>query len=113
MVHFSPSVFPGPPLLNISGEALDGIGLATQDFEVYNSSGTVIGSIDTNGTIIQIAGEPSYEFDVTSSTSVAGGTLPATGTVYDIFNFSLLPSFILPPFTNVYRADRAVPSMTT
>lgn len=102
---FPPSVFPGPPLLNISGGELDGIGLATQDFVVYNSSGTVIGSIDTNGTIIQIAGQPSYEFDVTSSTSVAGGALPANGTIYDIFNFNLLPKFIVPPFTNVYEAD--------
>lgn len=102
---FPASVFAGPPLINIAGGSLDGIDVAPQDFMVYNSSGDVIGDIGTAGTIIQIAGQPSYEFTVTSSTSLDGGTPPADGTVYDIFDFNLLPSFIFPSFTNVYEGD--------
>jgi hypothetical protein len=86
---FPAPVFPGPPLLNISGGSLDGLALASQNFEVFNSSGTEVGTVGTAGTILQILGESSYEFTVTSSTPVLGETtanLPAVGTVYDIFN---------------------------
>src|ERR1700758_2472754 len=37
-----------PPLLTLGGGTALGIPLATQDFEVFNSSGTELGSIDTN-----------------------------------------------------------------
>jgi hypothetical protein len=86
---FPAPVFPGPPVFNISGGNLDGIGLATQDFEVFNSSGQEVGTIGTAGTILQVLGQDSYEFTVTSSTPVLLGStanLPAVGTVYDIFN---------------------------
>jgi hypothetical protein len=85
---FPAPVFPGPPLLNISGGELDGLGLATQNFEVFNPSGTEVGTVDTAGTILQILGQDSYEFTVTSSIPVLGDTaadLPAVGTVYDIY----------------------------
>jgi hypothetical protein len=85
---FPAPVFPGPPVFNISGGNLDGIGLATQNFEVFNSSGTEVGTVDTAGTILQILGQDSYEFTVTSATPVLLGStanLPAVGTVYDIY----------------------------
>ena len=85
---FPAPVFPGPPVFNISGGNLDGIALASQNFEVFNSSGTEVGTLGTAGTILQILGQDSYEFTVTSATPVLGGTtanLPAVGTVYDIF----------------------------
>ncbi len=86
---FPAPVFPLPPLANISGGELDGLGLATQNFEVFNSSGQEVGTIGTAGTILQVLGEDSYEFTVTSSTPALGESsadLPAVGTVYDIFN---------------------------
>ena len=85
---FPAPVFPGPPVFNISGGNLDGIGLATQNFEVFNASGHEVGTVDTAGTILQILGQDSYEFTVTSSTPVLLGStanLPAVGTVYDIY----------------------------
>jgi hypothetical protein len=85
---FPAPVFPGPPVFNISGGNLDGIGLATQNFEVFNSSGTEVGTVDTAGTILQILGQDSYEFTVTSAAPVLLGStanLPAVGTVYDIY----------------------------
>jgi hypothetical protein len=104
---FPAPVFPGPPLFNISGGDLDGLGLATQDFEVYNSSGQEVGTIGTAGTILQVLGEDSYEFTVTSSTPVLLGStanLPAVGTVYDIFNgyFAGIPGGYF-NFDNVYE----------
>lgn len=85
---FPAPVFPGPPLMNISGGNLDGIALAPQDFAVFNSSGTEVGTIGTAGTILQILGQSSYEMTITSSTPALGETaanLPAVGTVYDIY----------------------------
>ena len=104
---FPAPVFPGPPVFNISGGNLDGIGLATQNFEVFNSSGTEVGTVDTAGTILQILGQDSYEFTVTSSTPVLLGStanLPAVGTVYDIFNgyFAGVPDGFF-QFQNVYE----------
>jgi hypothetical protein len=100
---FPAPVFPGPPVFNISGGNLDGLALASQDFEVFNSSGQEVGTIDTAGTILQVLGMDSYEFTVTSSTPVLLGStanLPAVGTVYDIFN-GLLPGYT---YDNVYEA---------
>jgi hypothetical protein len=100
---FPAPVFPGPPVFNISGGNLDGLALASQDFEVYNASGQEVGTIDTAGTILQVLGMDSYEFTVTSATPVLLGStanLPAVGTVYDIFN-GLLPEFT---YDNVYEA---------
>jgi hypothetical protein len=105
---FPAPVFPGPPLFNISGGDLDGLGLATQNFEVFNSSGTEVGTVDTAGTILQILGQDSYEFTVTSSTPVLLGSaadLPAVGTVYDIYTgiFAGIPSGGF-EYHNVYEA---------
>jgi hypothetical protein len=105
---FPAPVFPGPPLFNISGGNLDGLGLASQNFEVFNSSGQEVGTIGTAGTILQVLGEDSYEFTVTSSTPVLLGStanLPAVGTVYDIFNgyFAGIPGGYF-NFDNVYEA---------
>jgi hypothetical protein len=104
---FPAPVFPGPPVFNISGGNLDGIGLATQNFEVFNASGQEVGTVDTAGTILQILGQDSYEFTVTSSTPVLLGStanLPAVGTVYDIFNgyFAGVPEGYF-QFQNVYE----------
>jgi hypothetical protein len=104
---FPAPVFPGPPLFNISGGDLDGLGLASQDFEVFNSSGQEVGTIGTAGTILQVLGEDSYEFTVTSSTPVLLGStanLPAVGTVYDIFNgyFAGVPGGLF-TFDNAYE----------
>jgi hypothetical protein len=104
---FPAPVFPGPPVFNISGGDLDGLGLASQNFEVFNSAGTEVGTVDTAGTILQVLGEDSYEFTVTSATPVLLGSsanLPAVGTVYDIFN-GVSPGFGGAfPFQNVYEA---------
>jgi hypothetical protein len=104
---FPAPVFPGPPLFNISGGDLDGLALASQDFEVFNSSGQEVGTIGTAGTILQVLGEDSYEFTVTSSTpELLGSTanLPAVGTVYDIFGgyFAGIPDGLF-KFENVYE----------
>ena len=99
---FPAPVFPGPPVFNISGGNLDGLALASQNFEVFNSSGQEVGTVDTAGTILQVLGMDSYEFTVTSATPVLLGStanLPAVGTVYDIFN-GFLPGFT---FDNVYE----------
>ncbi len=63
---FPAPVFPGPPVFNISGGNLDGIGLAPQSFEVFNSGGQEVGTIGTAGTILQ-----SWAWTVTSSPSPA------------------------------------------
>jgi hypothetical protein len=104
---FPAPVFPGPPVFNISGGNLDGIGLATQNFEVFNSGGQEVGTIGTAGTILQVLGMDSYEFTVTSSTPELLGSaanLPAVGTVYDIFNgyFAGIPDGLF-QFQNVYE----------
>ena len=104
---FPAPVFPGPPVFNISGGNLDGLALASQDFEVFNSSGQEVGTIGTAGTILQILGQDSYEFTVTSSTPVLLGSaanLPAVGTVYDIFNGLFAGTAGAFKFDNVYEA---------
>jgi hypothetical protein len=105
---FPAPVFPGPPVFNISGGNLDGLALASQNFEVFNSSGQEVGTIGTAGTILQVLGMDSYEFTVTNSTPVllgSAGNLPAVGTVYDIFSgyFAGIPDGLY-KFQNVYEA---------
>src|ERR1700730_18476029 len=77
------------PLLTLGGGTALGIPLATQNFEVFNSSGTELGSIDTNETVASLFGLTNAEFTVTSDTAAAGGSasaLPTVGSVYDEFN---------------------------
>ncbi|MCV7329764.1 hypothetical protein [Mycobacterium cookii] len=104
---FPAPVFPGPPVFNIAGGNLDGIGLAPQNFEVFNASGQEVGTIGTAGTILQVLGQDSYEFTVTSSTPVLLGStanLPAVGTVYDIFKGLGVGPGGSNAFENVYEA---------
>jgi hypothetical protein len=79
-----------PPLLTLGGGTIDGIlPLATQNFDVYNSSGATLGSVDTNETVTSLLGLTNTEFTVSSVDPASGETaadLPATGTVYDAFN---------------------------
>ena len=78
------------PLLTLGGGTALGIPLASQDFEVFNpTSGTDLGSIDTNETVASLFGLTNAEFTVTSDTAAAGGSdsaLPTVGSVYDEFN---------------------------
>ena len=77
------------PLLTLGGGTALGIPLASQDFEVYNpTSGTDLGSIDTNETVTSLFGLTNAEFTVASDTPAAGGVsqLPTVGSVYDEFN---------------------------
>jgi hypothetical protein len=78
------------PLLTLGGGTALGIPLATQDFEVFDpTSGTDLGSIDTNETVASLFGLTNAEFTVTSDTAAAGGSdsaLPTVGSVYDEFN---------------------------
>jgi hypothetical protein len=105
---FPAPVFPGPPVFNISGGNLDGLALASQNFEVFNSSGQEVGTVDTAGTILQVLGMDSYEMTVTSATPVLLGStanLPAVGTVYDIFKgIGVAPDGGEGTYENVYEA---------
>src|SRR5271168_790619 len=78
------------PLLTLGGGTALGIPLATQDFEVFDpTSGTDLGSIDTNETVASLFGLTNAEFTVTSDTAATGGSasdLPTVGSVYDEFN---------------------------
>ena len=79
------------PLLTLGGGTALGI-LASlrKDFEVFDpTSGTDLGSIDTNETVASLFGLTNAEFTVTSDTAAAGGSdsdLPTVGSVYDEFN---------------------------
>jgi hypothetical protein len=78
------------PLLTLGGGTALGIPLATQDFEVFDpTSGTDLGSIDTNETVASLFGLTNAEFTVTSDTAAGAGSdsaLPTVGSVYDEFN---------------------------
>jgi hypothetical protein len=82
-----------PPLLELGGGtvSLGGLSLplATQDFNVYDPTGTEVGSIQGNETITSLFGLTNGEFTVASVAPVDGGdasTLPTVGSVYDVFN---------------------------
>jgi hypothetical protein len=78
-----------PPLLELGGGVALGAPLASQDFEVFNSSGTDLGSIQGNETIASLFGLTSTEFTVARDTPADGGSasdLPTVGSVYDVFN---------------------------
>jgi hypothetical protein len=77
------------PVLELGGGVALGAPLASQDFEVFNSSGADLGSIQGNETIASLFGLTSTEFTVASDTPAAGGSaaaLPTVGSVYDEFN---------------------------
>ena len=89
------------------------IPLASQNLEVFNpTSGTELGSINTNETVTSLFGLTNAEFTVTSDTAAAGGSdpaLPTVGSVYDVFNLGN-------GYENVYTAipgvDGGEPSPT-
>jgi hypothetical protein len=80
--------------LQIGGGALSlgpgsSLPLASQDFNVYDGSGTgatEVGSIDTTESVTNLLGLTNTEFVVDSSTGTSSD-LPTDGTVYDVFNF--------------------------
>ena len=94
-----------PPLLDLGGgtPTIFGItlSLSQQDFNVYDGTGTEIGSIITNDQATNLLGITNTEFTVTSSgapldiptdassladASAVDGTLPTAGSVYDVLN---------------------------
>jgi hypothetical protein len=78
-----------PPLLELGGGTALGLPLATQDFNVYDpTSGTELGSIQGNETILSLFGLTNAEFTVASGTAADGANaaLPTDGSVYDVFN---------------------------
>jgi hypothetical protein len=82
-----------PPLLSLGGGTVDFFGtplaLAPQDFDVYNASGTALGSIKGDESVTNLLGMTNTEFTVAGVTPATGETaadLPAKGSVYDVFN---------------------------
>lgn len=78
-----------PPLLTLGGGSVLGVVTAPQDLEVYNSSGTDLGSVNSSVVVANLAGFTNTEFTVTDVTAAAGGStsaLPTAGSVYDVFN---------------------------
>jgi hypothetical protein len=77
------------PLLELGGGTALGAPLAAQNFEVFNSSGTDLGSIQGNETVTSLFGLTNAAFTVASDTPAADGSaaaLPTLGSVYDEFN---------------------------
>ncbi|GFG73558.1 hypothetical protein [Mycobacterium botniense] len=88
--------------LQIGGGYADGFTLASQEFFVYEGSGstaTNIGSLNSIVTVTNLLGFTSTEFTVSSTTEASGATTapPAVGTVYDVFKLA-------PDIVNVYSA---------
>jgi hypothetical protein len=78
------------PLLEIGGASLgdpaDGGSLSNQAFEVLNSSGTEIGTIDTGVDVTNLLGLTNTQLVVESGSDVGTG-IPTQGTVLDAMNF--------------------------
>jgi hypothetical protein len=78
-----------PPLLEIGGGTPTFgsivLGIAGQDFNIYDSSGTDVGSITTDEDITNLLGMTNTEFTVESGTGTTAD-LPTDGSVYDVFN---------------------------
>lgn len=86
--------------LVLAGPFVDANFANPQDFEAYNSAGTLLGQVDTNPTASNILGIHSAEFTVTQTDPATGadaGLLPTDGTVYSITNFGS-------GYENVYEA---------
>jgi hypothetical protein len=78
-----------PPLLNLGGALLFGfLPLAPQDFNIYDDTGTEIGSITTSENVSDILGLTNTSFTVLGSTPIGDATgVPTGGTVFDVLNF--------------------------
>jgi hypothetical protein len=79
-----------PPLLEIGGGTANlGGGLTfpieSQAFNIYDSTGTQIGSIEGNEGVTNLLGFTNTEFSVESVTGTSSD-LPTMGSVYDVFN---------------------------
>ncbi len=92
------------PLLEIGGGSLSGIPLGSQDLDIYDSSGTDLGSIDTTVTTSNLLGfidttqlSVSSVDAATDLTNSETAELPAVGTVYSVTDFG-------GGFENVYEA---------
>ncbi|MGA9490412.1 MAG: hypothetical protein WBV80_09195 [Mycobacterium sp.] len=83
------SIIGAPPLLEIGGGTPDLGGfilsIAPQDFNVYDSTGTEIGSIVGNQDVTELLGLTNTEFTVATVTGTSAD-LPTMGSVYDVFN---------------------------
>jgi hypothetical protein len=94
-----------PPLLDLGGGTPTLFGLtftlSQQDFNVYDGTGSEIGSITTNDQVTNLLGFTNTEFTVThvgdpltipgdagtlADVGAADGALPTEGSVYDVFN---------------------------
>lgn len=67
---------------------LDG-GTTPQLFEAYNSSGSELGVVSTNEDVANVYGMTNTQITVVGDDPVgtSSPSLPATGTVYDVYNF--------------------------
>jgi hypothetical protein len=100
-----------PPLLELGGGTALGLPLATQDFEVFNPSGTDLGSVQGNETIASLFGLTSTEFTVASvdpTGSATDANLPTVGSVYDVFNLGNGYENVYTATPDVTAADGAV-----
>ena len=88
-----------PPLLEIGGGTANLGGfilpIAPQDFNVYDSTGTEVGSIVGNQDVTELLGLTNTEFTVSTVTGTSAD-LPTMGSVYDVLNLGGLE--------NVYTA---------
>jgi hypothetical protein len=94
-----------PPFLEIGGGTpnIDNIplGVAPQDFTIYDASGTDVGTITSSEDVTNLLGLTNTEFTVGIVTPAAGesgsSALPVAGSVYDVFNLG-------GGFENIYTA---------
>ena len=78
-----------PPLLTLGGGTVGPVSTASQYLEVYNASGTDLGSIDAGENVTKLAGLTNTEFtvnDVFPATGQTDAALPTVGSVYDSLN---------------------------
>ncbi|MEB3070951.1 hypothetical protein [[Mycobacterium] vasticus] len=107
-----------PPLLNLGGGILLGsVALAPQEFDVYSgvgSSATQVGTIDTGVSATSLLGMANTQFTVLSATPTGADAsgLPATGTVYDVFNLGNGWQNVYTATPDVIAADGTVTSGT-
>jgi hypothetical protein len=83
-----------PPFLEIGGGTpnLDGIslGVAPQNFTIYDGTGTDVGSITSSEDVTNLLGLTNTDFTIDTVTAATGDSgssaLPVAGSVYDVFN---------------------------
>jgi hypothetical protein len=78
-----------PPLFAAGGADFVGISVDTQGFNVYDTGGTEVGSVNADEFVVNFLGLTSTEEVVTSATPVLLGSsanLPAVGTIFSVTN---------------------------